>query len=195
MKRNIKHIMCAVLVALMCFTLTSCYVSHPAKMAKLVGTYAIKTFTRKDANASSDTDPTDLIKENGVVAYLVVADNGYGYYVYKDNETPLTVNRVTITYAYDEEDLSKVKTITYTDGLPHTGDKYPGSGSELLGLNFRLFTKELNYSHGTAFKQKYSQSVVYKKVNNATDLSFVQKKLGSLPEVIDNTQTQTGQAQ
>lgn len=185
MKRTIKATLCAVLLALMCFTLTSCYVSHPTAMKNLTGTYELTKFTRKAKDADSEADPDDLIKEKGIVAYLVITGEEYGYYVYKDNETPLTVKQVKINYEYDDEDITKVKSITYIDGVFTNETKYPGAGSELLGVNFRLFKRELNYSFQAVFNNKFAQSVIYKKANKATDLRYVEKKLGTLPTVID----------
>ena len=185
MKRTIKATLCAVLLALMCFTLTSCYVSHPTAMRNLTGTYELTKFTRKAKDADSEADPDDYIAQKGIVAYLVITGEDYGYYVYKDNETQLTVKQVKILYEYDSEDISKIKSITYNDGVYENGTKYPGAGSELLGVNFRLFKRELNYSFQAVLGNKFSQSVIYKKANKATDLKFVEKKLGSLPAVVD----------
>ena len=185
MKRTIKATLCAVLLALMCFTLTSCYVSHPTAMRNLTGTYELTKFTRKAKDADSEADPDDYIAQKGIVAYLVITGEDYGYYVYKDNETPVTVKQVKILYEYDSEDISKVKSITYNDGVYENGTKYPGAGSELLGVNFRLFKRELNYSFQAVLGNKFAQSVIYKKANKATDLKYVEKKLGSLPAVVD----------
>ena len=159
-------------------------------MKNLVGTYELTKFTRKAKDAPSEEDPTDYLKDKGVKAYLVVTADGYGYYAYKDNETTLKVFKVTITYENDSEDITKVKTITYKDGIYTSGSKGPDMGSETLGVNFRLFKRELNYSFQAVLGNKYAQSVIYKKVNKATDLSYVAKKLGTLPEVVDNTQNQ-----
>ena len=187
MKLKMKTVLSAIILVAMCFTLTSCYVSHPTAMKKLVGTYELTKFTRKAKEAPSEEEPKDLLKENGVKAYLVITADGYGYYAYKDNDTQLKVYKVTITYEYDSEDVSKVRLINYNDGVYTTGTKAPGTGSESLGVNFRLFKRELNYSFQAVLGNKFAQSVIYKKVNKATDLSFVEKKLGSLPEVVDNT--------
>ena len=185
MKLKMKTVLSAIILVAMCFTLTSCYVSHPTAMKKLVGTYELTKFTRKAKDADSEADPDDLIKEKGIVAYLVITGEEYGYYAYKDNETPLTVKQVKINYEYDDEDITKVRSITYIDGVFTNGTKYPGAGSELLGVNFRLFKRELNYSFQAVLGNKFAQSVLYKKANKATDLKFVEKKLGSLPTVVD----------
>ena len=48
-----------------------------------------------------------------------------------------------------------------------------------------VFKRELNYSFQAVLGNKFAQSVIYKKANKATDLKYVEKKLGSLPAVVD----------
>ena len=183
-----------VLIATVCaLALVGCYVSKPATMSDLVGVYQLTKFTRThtstDENGESQSTETDLMAERGITAFLVVGDNGFGYYVYKDNDGQ-SAKQVTITYTYDDEDTDKIKEIAYSDGYAASGDGFPGKGKETLGLTFQKKEKTLNYNYaqinGKLIKRDYSQSVSYTKVANGADLSFVERKIGqslSIPDM------------
>jgi len=163
--------------------LTACYVSNPAKMDELVGTYELTSYTRRPKNSDPEDEnaTVDMIKDKEITAYLVVKSDGYGYYVYKDKDTELTAYSVRITYTYDDEHPDQVKEIYYEDGYVTSGNNYPGRGRERLGLNFKKKDRRLTYSVPSSelMKRDYSQSVEYTKVDNANDLSFVNSKLNA----------------
>lgn len=170
-----------ILVAALCATmLSSCYVSRPAAMKKVVGTYELTSFTRTYSAAEGETESNtvDMIKDKEIKAYLVVNADGKGYYVYSDKDTEVTTHQVNITFTYDEDDSSKVKEIYYTDGADASGDGSPLKGHEHLGVYFKWTTKKLTYSMPAVLGRKYSQSVRYDRVDKATDLSYVSKKFG-----------------
>ena len=182
-----------VLIATVCaLALVGCYVSKPATMSDLVGVYQLTKFTRThtstDENGESQSTETDLMAERGITAFLVVGDNGFGYYVYKDNDG-LSAKQVAITYTYDDEDTDKIKEISYSDGFAASGDGFPGKGKETLGLTFQKKEKTLNYNYaqinGKLIKRDYSQSVSYTKVANGADLSFVERKIGTSLSIPD----------
>ena len=175
MKRSFKLFSSLLVLCLMSFTLVSCYVSRPAAMSKLKGTYALTKYTYKEKDAEGD--PIDKIKAEGIVAYLVVTGEDYGYYVYKDDASDIIVQKVKVTYVYDDEEPTLVKEITYDNGLSIATTPYPGSGKEVLGLNFKLFSKTLNNTYNAVFGRNFSQSVSYKKVSSKTDLSYASKKM------------------
>ena len=186
MKKALALVICFCLVATLFVALTACYVSKPATMAELVGTYALKSFTRTPKTEGEEkADPINLMEQRGIVAYLVVKDDGFGYYVYKDSDTALSAEQIKIHYTMDGEDETLVKEINYDNGSGRTGydHQYPGSGRETLGLTFAKKKKTLNFSNLQT--KQYSQSVSYEKVSNASDLSFVNKKLGVTLSAID----------
>ena len=181
------------LIATVCaIALVGCYVSKPATMSDLVGVYQLTKFTRThtstDENGESQSTETDLMAERGITAFLVVGDNGFGYYVYKDNDGQ-SAKQVAITYTYDDEDTDKIKEISYSDGYAASGDGFPGKGKETLGLTFQKKEKNLNYNYaqinGKLIKRDYSQSVSYTKVANGADLSFVERKIGTSLSIPD----------
>ena len=175
MKRYIKLFSSLLVLCLMSFTLVSCYVSKPAAMSKLIGTYSLVKYTYKESEAEGD--PTDKIKEEGIVAYLVITGEDYGYYVYKDSSSEVIVQKVKVTYVYDEDEPELVKEITYDNGLSIASTPFPGCGKEVLGLNFRMFSKTLNNTYNAVFGRKFTQSVSYKKVSSKSDLSYASKKM------------------
>ncbi len=177
MKKILLSVICFALVAFSLFGLTACYTSKPDTMDNLTGTYKLTLFTSKPKDAGQEVEPTDMIKEKGVAAYLIVKDDGTGYYAYKDNEKSW-IRSVRITYSYDEEDASKVKELRYYDGMGADQTKrYPGTGRETLGLTFTKKEKKLHYNQPAVISVKQSTVVTYEKVNNGTDVNYVADKL------------------
>ena len=75
-------------IFLVSISLTSCYMSNPAPMEDVKGTYQLKSFTRSYEESNEDGSQTtttthDLIKEKSIIAYLVVNENGEGFFIYK----------------------------------------------------------------------------------------------------------------
>ena len=181
MKKTALLLTIILVAALMASMLSACYVSRPAALKKVVGTYELTSFTQTypAENEESEAKTVDMIKEKEIKAYLVLASDGTGYYVYKDKDTELTTHKLNITYSYDEDDTSKVKEIYYTDGSDTSGDGAPNKGHERLGVYFKWTTKKLTYTMPAVLGRKYSQSVRYDKVDKATDLSYASKKMGA----------------
>lgn len=184
MKKLLATLIVTVMLAAVACVAAGCYNSKPAVMSELVGVYELTQFTRWHTEGEGEqatTQESDLKAEKGIRAYLVVNDNGRGYYVYKDNEG-LSAKEVAITYTYDDKDPTQIKEITYSDGLATTGDGYPGKGRETLGLTFKLKDKTLNYYYaqfnGKLLNRDYSQKVIYKKVSKSPALSYVESNLG-----------------
>lgn len=185
MKKTISVLLIIAVIATFLLSLTACYVSKPDTMEHLVGTYHLAFYTRKPKDAPAETEPTDMIKEKGITAYLVVKSDGNGYFVYKDNDTPVYAKSVKIDFTFDSEDAERVKEIRYTDGLTDKGDGYPGKGRETLGLNFGKKDKKLTYTMPAVFGRDFSQTVRYEKVSDATDLSYASAKTGSSLKAAD----------
>ena len=170
-------------IFLVSLSLTSCYMSNPASLDDVIGTYVLKSYTRSYEEKSNDgaettTTTHDLIKENDITAYLVIDETGKGYYIYKDKERALSCTEIRVQYTYSMEDQSLVASLTYSDGLSTSGDGYPGKGRESLGVNFRTFSKTLTYTYAKIFNRTYSQSVTYEKKSSDTNLKYVNKALG-----------------
>lgn len=183
MKKLSSIILATLSFLLLGVSLTSCYISNPAPMKDLVGTFLLTKYTRtyseSDANGESTSTTHNMIEEKGITCYLVVKDDGYGYFIYKDNETSLYCETIRIEYTYDSDETGKISRIDYTNGSNLSGDGYPGKGKEALGLNFKTFKKKLEFTMPSIFGRKYSQSVEYIKKSKDSTLDFVSKKLGA----------------
>ena len=185
MKRKIINIFSIIALVAVTLSLVSCYASKPGTLKQLVGTYQLTKYTLSNSNDNtSDPEANDQIKKEGIVAYLVVKDDGTGYYVYKSNDEALRLEQIKIKYVYDEEETNKVKEISFSNGQEVTSKDVPGCGYETLGLYFKLFKKTLNQSHPAVFGKKTSTSVTYTKVSSKSDLSYVEKKMGTLPKML-----------
>lgn len=177
MKKIGKILLGAVVIGAMLLALTACYVSKPATMSDLVGTYELKTYTYKSDSAPQEQEADNRIALRGITAYLIVKSNGTGYYVYRSNDVALSAVSVKIDYTYDDKDSNKIKQIHYDTGLNSSGG-LPGSGRETLGLTFEKKSKRLNYNQPSLGKlHPYATSVSYEKVSDSDDLSYVNKKL------------------
>ena len=192
MKKIVIIIAAVVMTVMMVFALTACYNSaHPGTMSQVIGTYELQTYkigtpkteeelSKKQSEDESNFNYTDKIQEKAIKCYLIVKDDGTGYYVYQDKDTPVYAKAVKITYTPDEEGSDKLTKIKYFSGIEHRDDDYPGCGEEDLGINAK--TKTLNWYLGTytlgKLSRKYTQTVSYKKVSDKTDLSYASAKLG-----------------
>ena len=119
--KRIAIVVAMVMVAALCMAaFTSCYVSKPAALKNVVGTYRLTTYTHtysvEQEGADEKTQEVhNLLEERSIEAYLVVRDDGTGYYVYREGDET-TARSVKITYQYDDEKPSLVKEISYTTG-------------------------------------------------------------------------------
>ena len=184
MKRKLINIFSIIALVAVTLSLVSCYASKPGTLKQLVGTYELTKYTLSNSNDNSDPEANDQIKKEGIVAYLVIKNDGTGFYAYKSSSEALRVEAIKVKYVYDEEETNKIKEISFTNGQETTGKDVPGCGYETLGLYFKLFKKTLNQSHPAVFGKKTSTSVTYTKVSSKSDLSYVEKKMGKLPEVL-----------
>lgn len=188
MKKFIAITLAIIMAISLVASLSACYISNPAKMSDLEGTYELTSFTRrpKDADSEDENATVDMIATNGIKAYLVVKSDGFGYYVYKDNDTELYADTIRITYTYDDENPEKIKEIRYDNGAAKK-NAYPNSGEETLGLNFKRKKKLLTYYMPSSdlMKRDYSQSVQYTKVDGATDLSYASEQMGSTLSAVE----------
>ena len=115
--------------------------------------------------------------------YLIVTGSGRGCYVHKDVNNSAYGKEVNLSYIYNSEDSSKVEYVIWNDALSGNSD----SGGHKLGvakdrLNFSLPA----FDYTQLFTKKKMRSddiyVSWEKVDRATDLSYVKKKLGELKE-------------
>ena len=148
---------------------TGCYMVSAVKLKDLVGTYKISTYT---------SDGTDLIAKKQMEAYLVINSGGKSYYVYKDASTELYVREIELRLTQDTENPSKYAYVEYR--LDHQSDY------EKLAINKSVLNAHsFHYDWRNGSLYQYQDYVTFEKVNKATDLTYVAKCLGALPNVIE----------
>ena len=169
--KKLRRICIAIATILMSvFALSSCMVIQAQKMDKVKGTYVLTSYTRTNGKTNKTTDYIT----DGYESYLVVTGSSQGYFVHKDNQTEAYSRKVFFTYTYDEEQTSKVARVRYSFVNGGTGDDM---GVTAGGLNYskpRIYLSDLVNSDG--------YSISWKKVDNATDLSYVKSQVGELRE-------------
>lgn len=188
-KKLTSVVLLAVLVASLAVLFTGCYRVNPAPIGDVYGTYELTTYTRtyplKEGEEKAET--VDFLRDYGAKSYLVVKDDGYGYYFYADKETELYGKEVKITLeeSTDEEKAGLISYVKYD---------FDGEHGDRLGVNQKNFGKiVLNYTgKPTGFrfvkendrivtKKDYSETVKYTKISNKTDFTTVRKKLNLVP--------------
>lgn len=159
-----------------------CYLTNSQKMSDVKGTYLLTTYKRTEKhyeNIKEDkivTTVTDEIENRGLVRYLVISGENKGYYVYKDNETPAYTYEIQLNYQADEEDSGKYNYVGYKS-LSETDWSNLGITKNSLNeyrpaLCSKLFGQEVS---------QYGYERRWEKVDDATDLSYVQAQLGDMP--------------
>ncbi len=185
--KKIKVILSVLLIAALLAAMSGCYVIRGQKMDKVKGTYKLTNYTYTPSYERREgytPDRRDYVNGDKYLYedYLIITGSGSGYYVHKEAGAPAYVKEVTLSYEYNQDDSSKVDYVVYKDVLM-------GSTSDInrLGVNGNI----LNHSKtGMDYTQLFTGkkmrtdefSVSWKKVDNATDLSYVQKQLGTLKE-------------
>ena len=182
--RKIKALATVLIVAIITTVLSGCYSVSAQKMYKVKGTYKLThyTYTEKYERKEGYTPRTvDYVEEYKYEDYLIITGSGIGYYVHKDAQNAAYSKEVNISYLYDEEDSSKIAYVIYNDVLSVNKD----SGINKLGVtrNNLNYTKvAFDYTELITKRPMRSEaiSVRWEKVDNATDLSYVEKQLGSV---------------
>ena len=176
--------------------LTGCstYSSKPGKKTHLIGTYELTVYkmkheeTTQQTEGSSEDNTYDKKAEIGAVAYFSVDADGYGYYGYKDNSTPSSVDQIFFTFKYSEKKPNLVEAIDMTDGISNKYDdqKCPGCLDEpKMGFRDKLLKKDLNYTINSGHRPLHKEiltpyrHVEYKKVSKEASLAKVNEYMGT----------------
>ena len=186
--RKIKYFIVAIVMMLFSASAFGCYVVKAQKMKDVKGTYKLTTYTytpsyeRKDGYTPKTynyiTDEEYLYE-----VYLVVTGSDRGYYVHKDVNTPAYSKGVSLKYLYDEDDSSMVEYVIWNDVLTNNKeDDGHKLGISKNRLNYSL--PAYDFTQLITKKKMRSQDlrVNWKKVDDATDLSYVKAELGEIIE-------------
>ena len=179
--KMMKRLIAVLLAATLLFALSGCYVISAQKMYRVKGTYVLSQYTVTPKHERDGTTPTTYNyvedSEHLYKDYLIVTGEGEGYYVHSEKDSAPTVQRVTLSYEY-EEDTSKVSYVSYGKA----DDQNP-----LTGMKLGVTKGRLNYSRpafdytelGTKRPMRTEGvSVRFERVSRKTDLSYAEKELG-----------------
>lgn len=193
MKTTIKRI---IPLLVMTGTLVGCSAHgyKPGPVEDLVGLYELEIIKKK--HNVDDQDTYDYKSEIKAKAYFTINKDGYGYYGYKDKNTPARVDQVFSNFEYDTDDEAHpdyVESISMTDGITHKMgyEKEAGCLDEPpLGFHDTALKKYLEYTipyytytitvfgHKSTYTQYY-QYVQYKKIGNDVSLKKVNELMGT----------------
>lgn len=165
----------------------SMHTSKADKKENIVGFYELETYTSK--KESPEEDPYDRKAEEGISAYFTIDMDGYGYYGYKDNNTPARVDAIFATFAHDDEkpELYSSVEIKGTNKTVYAWEKKVGCLAEPpMGFKAEKKKSTLSYTipwyeykiYTPSKIQKY-QYVSYKKISSETGYEVINQALGT----------------
>ena len=180
--RKIKAFCLALIVALSIGLMSGCMMINAQKMSVVKGTYRLTSYlyTPEYERKEGYTPTTiDYIADKGYEEYLVITGNGIGYLAHKDNESTAYITEVQLSYTYDEEETSKVRSVHYKKSTDSDSQE---RGVQRKKLNY--YKPSINYTQLFTKKEMTtsSWSMHWEKVDSATDLSYVKEKMGEVAQ-------------
>ncbi|MBQ7369346.1 MAG: hypothetical protein IJW58_00045 [Clostridia bacterium] len=174
--KQLRKICMILATALTMVFLAGCYVVQAQPMKNVKGTYQLTKYTYTRAYDHGKPKPTaiDYIVDRGFEEYLVVTGTGAGYFVHKDNETEAYCLNVNLAYQNSEEDSSKIDRFKYQIPLDNSWSE--DFGVTKGGLNYYL--PSVNWGQWLGHSKEVD--IDWKKVSDATDLSYVETKFPNL---------------
>ncbi len=161
----------------------TCYQSEAGTKEEIVGTYKLEKIEKKD----DDDEPYDYKGTIEAVAYFTVDADGYGYYVYKDKNTPnATFSYIYSTFIADDEDETLFKAIEMSDLVTHKylWEKEVGCLDEPK-MGFDRVNKTLSYTiphqdpNSLVTHEIMYQYVEYKKISDTASLDIINEELNT----------------
>lgn len=165
--KKLKYAVVWLLLLILVLSASGCMMVNPQYKFRVKGTYRLTTHNYTQGKEN----PTviDYLQDKGEVAYLILDDNK-GWYIYKDNETPVTKKPVSVRYEYSPDEPKKVAYVYY---------KIEGEETEMqLGVT----RKALNGYKGSSLIISESQSKTqynWKRECFLTNFWWVNIKMGT----------------
>lgn len=183
----VKHLLAMLLILAVLLSTVGCYFVSSQKMYRVKGTYKLTNYTytpsyeRKDGYTPKQRDYVNG-EEYMYEDYLIITGTSKGYYIHKEVGADPYVKEITLSYEYDSEDSSKVSYVIYNDAL--TVNKTDGGVNRLGVAKNNLNYNKSSFDYTELFTKRPMRSeslyVRWEKVDRTTDLSYAEKKLGSL---------------
>lgn len=169
MKKKICFALLVAIVTSLLFNAAACYQKEGGTVKDIAGTYKLE---RKTVGYDSSGSAIDVIDENQIVEYIVVAEDGFGFHVYGDKNTPLSCRQIKIKFIPSEEDPSLYEYIEFNHYF----------GDSMTKLAYFKPEKKLNFGN-PALKSGCvnveASSVSYKNISDDCTLSTVQNELNT----------------
>ena len=105
--RKLKVVVISLLLLVITFLVTGCYAVQPQRMWKVKGTYRLTNYGYTSSSVS-----INYLEQKEIVAYLVVTGKSEGYYIYQDKDTPVYMEKASLSYEYSTEEPNKVAYVT-----------------------------------------------------------------------------------
>lgn len=164
----------------------SMYRSDESDKSDMVGTYKLVKYTK--AHNKSE-DKYDYKAEIGAEAYFTLDINGYVYYSYKDNNTPLKVTQAFGIFNRDIDKPELFDSISISDGFSNSmaWEKKVGDMDEPpMGFQNRKGRKTFSYTtpyhefhiYNPVKIQEYSY-VEYEQISEESSLNYLNSVLGT----------------
>ena len=165
MKKFLSVFLLSLIVIASAFS-TGCYRLKAAKKSEIAGTYELVRYSR---SSTGEDDEGNYKAKKGIESYLVISEEGKGYYIYKDNNTPLYCVETSVNFIESEEERGKYEYVEMDMEVKPLASKM-GYRNGYLNIGVMDFTY--------VDKIKYEGMLYtdYKKVNKDQSLSYILKK-------------------
>lgn len=170
-----------IMLIIACIMLSGCNYVKGGTIDEIAGTYKL---TRYDVTQIYDThfnaipspETENHIEKYGMEVYVVLSRSGYGYYVYKDNDTAVRTREIQLNFQYDTENTELIESIKANDNSVGGSEMsfYVQSKAHTLTDNTNSWVMGNKIKIG----QRYKIYKKFSRVSKAEDLSYVESQLG-----------------
>lgn len=170
MKNSIRRHLSIALVLILILSatvLSGCYVTNSGKMSDIEGTYQLTHY-------SGDSD---WLAERAITMFMVIRSDGTGYYAYKKGEEEPFIAELRCKYIQDPDDSSKYEYVEIDFVGNGEYNKF-AINARSSNLNSQRAVWGGNLFEGNAAIDYYID-VDFKRVDKATDLSYIAKNFGN----------------
>ena len=175
MKNSAKRILSFTLVLILILSvaavLSGCYVVKSGKMSQIEGTYQLTGYSGK----------TNYLEEREITLFMVIRGDGTGYYAYKSNTEEPHIAELRCRFTSDPENPG---TYSYVE-INFTGSGEPcklAVNAPVWDIGTNLNSQTIVWKPivwGEPLEVDYHLSVSFKRVDRATDLSYINNNFGA----------------
>lgn len=173
MKNLTKRILSLTMVLILILSVTAvfsgCYVVRSGKMRQIEGTYQLTIYSGN----------SDYLTERGMTLYMVLKGDGTGYYAYSSNDTEPHIAELRCRFLNDPDESGKFDYVEIDfDGRGEYVKFAVNASWNSTNLNSQRAVWKGSLLDGTLGIDYYIHSD-FSRVDNATDLSYINEKFGT----------------